>query len=122
MSERTKIRSWRASAPKSVRVGPHLYTVEIKDSTYIDQKDQLVVFGEHSFLNQKISLLGYEEAATKSYLSEVAIHEVLHALWAERGLPKKNEEEIVSKLGIALTHFAQTNPEFMKWWMKGCQK
>ena len=122
MSERTKIRAWRTKVPSSVQVGPHKYTVDVKDSTYVDPKDQLVVFGEHSFLNQRISLYGYEEAPTRSYLSEVAIHEVLHALWASRNLPKKHEEEIVSNLGIALTQFAKDNPAFMNWWMKGCQK
>lgn len=48
---------------------------------------------------------------------EVLIHELLHALWTDSGLPDTNieEEDAVTKLAPRLQALLRDNPELVKW-------
>lgn len=52
-------------------------------------------------------------------LADTIIHEVLHAIWAERELGQKVEEEAaVTALAHGLTAVFKDNPEFAAVWLK----
>lgn len=104
--------------PKKLKVGPHTYSVTLVDELR-DGED--LCWGLCS--ENKLSLTLSRGIPSITFAAEVAMHEVLHALWATRELEDTGEEEkIITNLSIGLMSFYQDNPRFLTWLKKGLKK
>ena len=102
--------------PKSIKIGPHLYTVRLVDG--IPGGDE----GEITFAQIDTSALLIEVIRNCPSASIVAghiIHECLHGIWHERNLGKRpDEEKVVIQFESGLIQLAQDNPRFFRWFLK----
>jgi hypothetical protein len=106
-----------ARMPTSVRIGCHMFKIEVGDSA---QHEEARTFGHVNFTSQKISL---RPGMSSQNLANVFLHEVLHALhwWMGAGYDWKTEtkndyEEMFTYWGAnALCAFWQDNPDAIQW-------
>ena len=108
-----------ASAPKTVRVGTFTYTVAVVDGLKDDEGDDQWGLCIHS----KQSIQIDNGHATPLAAVDTIIHEIMHAIWDERGLGKKEpEERAIQALATGLTGVLQNNPKLMTWIRRGLKK
>jgi hypothetical protein len=106
--------------PTPIKVGTLTYTVEtffpLKDPETNEEVAGLCVFD-----TQTIKVNGI--AASNEYVVDTVLHELLHAVWSERGLPKTpKEERAVKALGTGLVALFQDNPKLLAWVKKGLSR
>jgi Zn-dependent peptidase ImmA (M78 family) len=98
--------------PKSVKIGGSL--ISIKKNELEDAE-----FGKYH--NHK-SLIEVSNSIDDQQIKLTVFHEILHAIFFERGLrhsiSKEQEEILVSALESAIYSFIKDNPKFVKYLME----
>ena len=96
--------------PTQVKVGAWVYTIERWDST---EAAGTRSFGHCSTNEKRIkvdTMWGTKKAA------HTLFHEILHAVYYERGVEEKDpEERLVASLADGLAGVWHDNPEVMRW-------
>ncbi len=98
----------KGKVPKKVKVGAVDYTVQLLPEDISNQ------FGATVYSHQKIYLtpnMLHQQA------SDTLLHEIFHALWAERGLdviPDLNEETVIRALATGLRTVIRDNPAVLQ--------
>lgn len=86
----------------------------------LDHRDiRIVGIPEHpkhaGVFKDRECLIEIVDAQSSQQQAETLIHELLHAIWATRGLPNRmTEEACVSRLASGLATVIRDNPEL--WW------
>jgi hypothetical protein len=102
--------------PSEIKVGTLTYKIEVVFGLLDEEGKE--VSGICVFETQTIKIDGV--APSKAWVVDTLLHELLHAVWNERGLPKKaNEERAVKTLGTGLLGLFQDNPKLLTWIKKG---
>ena len=100
--------------PHKIKVGPHTYTVWIVDSISCDSDARASVDPE------KLSIEIVSTMASSSAVVGACIHELLHAIWADRDLGKRvDEEKMVLQYESGLVQLFQDNPKLLTWIRRG---
>ena len=103
-----------ATIPKKIKVGPHTYEVRIVKTITGDPDAMAAVFPE----TQVIELL--DSISSASYVVDCTIHELLHAIWSDRDLGKRaDEEKVVLQFSSGLVQLIQDNPKLLPWIRRG---
>lgn len=93
--------------PKTVKVGPHVYTVLRKTVA------QMPVVGEgkpNGYCDKDQAQVCIAARGRRSKLQEWTIHEFLHAIWPDGD---ENEERHVTELAPRLLQLIKDNPELV---------
>ena len=97
-----------------VKIGPYDFRLRfIGDS----EKDACNYWG---YCCRDTHVIGLARSMNKFQLAEVAAHEILHAAhFLMSGLSDKvgKEEDMVQRMGVALTMIVRDNPKLSKWWL-----
>lgn len=89
--------------PKSVKIGPTIYTVHLLKEDTDKYYGRTLGFAQRIYLNPQMS------AASAS---DTLLHEIIHAIWTVSCLPDRAAEELVaSTLGTWLQMVLKDNPE-----------
>lgn len=101
--------------PSALKVGTQTYTVTaVADLKHEDVPCNGVCEEE------KLMIQIESQQASKAQIVDTAVHELLHAIWYERNLPKKpDEERAVHSLATGLVALFQDNPKLLDWIKKG---
>ena len=98
--------------PTKVKVGAHTYTVVLVDSSELD----IGLRGEcdsNEFVIRLSKELPLETIATTLF------HELLHALWDSRSMPKRiDEERAVLNFEEGILQLLRDNPKLFPWLRK----
>lgn len=107
-----------ASVPSPILVGISRYAVRVVDvadpeddecAATIDHNTQSIVIGRNH--------------ATAALVVGSLLHEALHAIWDEQGLPAKaTEERAIVGLEKGLVALLGDNPKLMRWIARGLKK
>jgi hypothetical protein len=101
--------------PDKIKIGPFTYKISIVEGLVDEDGDEC--FGLHSFADQTIYLL---KGLPLAVLSSTLMHELLHAIWTTRALPKRpTEERVVENFEVGLLSLFQDNPELIDIIQKG---
>lgn len=105
------------SLPDSVKVGPHIYTVESSEAAVdrVCHKHQRELDGcaDHQYQLITISPNGAD-----SYRKDVFLHEVLHAVITATAMEfeqEDGEERLVGAMSTMLLQVIRDNPEVIRW-------
>lgn len=104
-----------AKMPDKIRVGTQEYTVSAVSGLTSDE-------GEVNGLCEPQHLrIGVDDGlVSKALVVDTLFHEVLHAIWDERSLPNKpNEERAVRSLATGIVGLFQDNPKLLTWIKQG---
>lgn len=104
-------KAWAERLPKSVRVGPHIWRVELW--THL-QGSASGKYGECSTQEFRISVQA--EVHALSSLFDTVIHELSHAIyWAQDIADDDKEERSVTRYATGWTQVFRDNPELVRW-------
>jgi hypothetical protein len=104
-------KAWADKLPKSIRVGPYDYRIELWDNAAARASHR---FGEFSSIEGCIRI--QHDLANIPQLVDVVIHEACHALYsAYQIMDDDKEERIVSSLGTGWTQIFRDNPALVQW-------
>ena len=100
-----------ASMPKKIKVGPHTYIVRIVENLQGDM-------AEIDTDAQSIEIVS--SAASAPQVVGRLVHELLHAIWQDRDLGKRaDEERVVLQYESGLIQLFQDNPKLLTWIRRG---
>lgn len=106
------------SLPRRVKVGAYDYRIELAPK--LPDEDGGRTWGFCDPNNYILHFFDLHEAPSPEWLIGTVLHEILHAVWDERGIGKRpDEEKAVSKLEVGLLNFMRDNPKMMNWMKKG---
>lgn len=94
-----------------LRIGYRQYTVVPMDQTEAAEKDALGTCNRHTGII-KVAPQNKNGPSPGDDLADTLLHEVLHAIWHERGLPGDDEEDCVTGLAHGLIAAMRDNPAF----------
>ena len=107
-----------STLPKSIHVGPFAYTLEVIDNLKEGGEEH---WGLCIHNKQKIQIAG--EHATPQAAVDTLLHEIMHAIWKERGLAKREpEERAVQAMATGLTCVLLNNPALLAWMREGLKQ
>ena len=96
--------------PDTIKIGLRTYTLEVKD--VVTNSDD-VLWGLCDRASGKIEITQHHDLPV---MQDTLVHEVLHAVYDDRGLEKGDEEErIVKALATGLVQVLVDNPKLRKW-------
>lgn len=104
------------SIPKKIKVGPHIYRVRAVDAIG-DDPDAMAQLNTG---DQIIEIV--RDHKTASLVVGSLIHELIHAIYADRDLDNASEERTCIQLESALVQLFQDNPALLVWIGKGLKK
>lgn len=97
--------------PNSVIIGPYTFSIDIVDQ---DVANYSGLMGLMNFQETKIRFVDIQNPVMTA---DTAIHEVIHAINASRGVGNgASEETFTSQAATGLCEFWQRNPAFVAWW------
>jgi hypothetical protein len=102
--------------PKKIKVGTLTYSIVIVPDLKDEHGERCA--GLCSYEKQTVELEA--EAPSCEFAVDTLIHELCHAMWSERKLKKRADEEtVVEAFGTALVALFQDNPKLINWIKKG---
>lgn len=104
-----------SALPKKVKVGTLSYTLEVVP----DLKDE--GHGINGMcVPDELKIMVDAASPSNAHAVDTVVHEIFHAIWDERGLPKKpDEERAVRCLSTGVVALFQDNPKLVNWIKKG---
>jgi hypothetical protein len=107
-----------ATLPPKIKIGSLTYAMEVVEK--IDDEDDS--WGHCMPAEATIRVIGRHP--TPAHLVDTVLHELFHAVWAERGLhkPRENEERAVQALSAGTTALLRDNPKLHRWINRGLKK
>jgi hypothetical protein len=103
--------------PLRVKVGAYDYRLVLSEDWGPDGED---TWGHCDANTYVIHVYGLRHAPNPEFVVGVVIHEILHAVWDERHLGKRpDEEKVVSRLEVGLLSLFRDNPKLINWIKKG---
>lgn len=102
--------------PKSIKVGPHKYSIQY------DHEACVAASARGACMEDSLVII-LDPALPASHQKETALHEVIHAVWGQTWMdttipdadPKSDGEQIIAELGPRLLSLLQDNPKFVTW-------
>lgn len=96
--------------PDKIKIGGHVYTIKAVEACSDNPDD----FGTMD--SDRLIIEVSTRSATVSQFAATLIHEVLHAIWYDRDLGKRpDEEKVVSQFDAGLNQIFTDNPKIVKW-------
>jgi hypothetical protein len=107
-----------AALPRKVKVGSLTYAIEVIEGLKDETGDQWGIW-----VGDKQTIRIEQNQPSGQWAADTVIHEILHAIWAERGLGKRPcEEQVVQAMGAGITALLQDNPKLNSWIRKAIRK
>ncbi len=106
----------RTDRKYTVRIGCRDYKISFHENMAGDQGECLKEFS-HDYEKGWIKI---KKGMTEKEKGNTAFHEILHAIFTERGLiySKKEEERLVTAMTNGISDFIRDNPRFFKGLLK----
>ena len=103
-----------ATVPKTIKIGPHTYSITIVD-VVSDGSDS------RAFVDNQAQAIEIARSnASSSAAVGSLIHELLHAIWDDRNLGKRpDEERVVLAFESGLVQLFQHSPKLLTWIKRG---
>ena len=106
------------SIPSPIKIGVNRYAVEVVDIIDPNDNDCCAIIEPET---QIIKLVRSHTTAMRVVGS--LLHEVLHGIWDDRGLPNKpDEERVILQLESGLVQLFHDNPKLLTWIKRGIRK
>lgn len=101
--------------PKSVKVGPFEYSIEIGGSAWIEMVERSGSEGSCGLHSMEQLRIGIKGQLAKRQLMATLVHELLHACMVVSGRPldDEDEEKVVGAIEVPLLAVLRDNPDLI---------
>lgn len=118
--EAERLAAWVNIAPKVLRIGAYDHQLVFIDGWVKNEKTGENCWGQYNPSRRLLTVAIPETTSQPLEIASTTLHEILHAIWSERGLSERKvkEEEAVGHIEAGLMGFFRQNPSFLKWFME----
>lgn len=97
--------------PKSVQVGPHVYSVVDEERAVLALRDE----GKYGITRLERLEIHIDPNAAHTQVADTLLHEVMHCIWDQGGLRTEDpalEERVICSLATGLLDVLRANRKF----------